>query len=154
MGSRVTRKGDLSLEQMERVVNEFVGTVGNGDMAFVFYAGHGLQVGGENYLVPVNFAAASEADVKYKAYAASRLREKLDETGARVKVLVLDACRNNPYKFKRDLPGGLAAMGQPAEGTLIAFAAGDNQTADENVGGGMGCLRSIYWRRWRSRGRV
>jgi hypothetical protein len=63
-----------------------------------------------NYLLPVDFAATSEADVKYKAYPATRVGEKMEESRARLSVLVLDACRNNPFRYKRDALGGLAAI--------------------------------------------
>ena len=70
--------------------------------------------------------------MKYKAYAASHVHEKLEERRTRLRVMVLDACRNNPFRFRRDGAGGLAAMPVNAEGTLIAFATGDNNTADDN----------------------
>src|SRR5262249_38008675 len=95
-------------------------------------SGHGVQVNFTNYLLPVDFAATSEIDVKYKAYPATRLQEKLESSGARLRVLVLDACRNNPFRYKRDALNGLAAMSVNAEGTLVAFSTGDNNTADDN----------------------
>ena len=85
-----------------------------------------------NYLLPVDFSASSEDDVAYEAYPANRVQAKLEGSGARLRVLVLDACRNNPFRFKRDASEGLAAMSINAEGTLIAFATGDNNTAAEN----------------------
>jgi hypothetical protein len=107
-------------------------------LAFLYFSGHGMQVNDANYLLPVDFGAATESDVKYKAYPASRIQEKLESSGARLRVLVLDACRNNPFRFKRDALGGLAAMPVNAEGTLIAFATGDDNTADDNQAEGNG----------------
>ena len=91
------------------------------NVAAFYYAGHGLQIDGENYLVPVDFDAKDEADAKYAAYSASRVQERLERAGARVILVVLDACRNNPFANTRSGGGGLAAMGS-GKGTLIAFA--------------------------------
>lgn len=132
LGFQVTPKTNLTRRGFEQALNEFTRQVSAGDLALVYFAGHGVQVENENYLVPVDFNAESEADVPYEAFAASRLRSRLEATGAAVRVLILDACRNNPFKFKRSGMGGLAAMTMAAEGTIIAFAAGDNQTADDN----------------------
>ena len=132
LGFQVTAKSDLTQRAFEQSLNEFTRQVSSGDLALVYFAGHGLQVENENYLVPIDFAAENEADVPFIAFPASRLRSRLEATGAAVRVIVLDACRNNPFKFKRSGGAGLAAMTQAAEGTIIAFAAGDNQTADDN----------------------
>lgn len=134
LGFQVTPKTNLTRRGFEQALNDFTRQVTAGDLALVYFAGHGVQVENENYLVPVDFNAENEADVPYEAFAASRLRSRLEATGAAVRVLILDACRNNPYKFKRSGVGGLAAMTMAAEGTIIAFAAGDNQTADDNRG--------------------
>ena len=133
LGFQVTAKSDLTQRAFEQSLNEFTRQVSSGDLALIYFAGHGLQVENENYLVPIDFAAENEADVPFIAFPASRLRSRLEATGAAVRVIVLDACRNNPFKFKRSGgSAGLAAMTQAAEGTIIAFAAGDNQTADDN----------------------
>lgn len=134
LGFQVSQKTNLTHRGFEQALNDFTRQVAAGDLALVYFAGHGVQVENENYLVPIDFGAETEADVPHVAFAASRLRSRLEATGAAVRVLILDACRNNPYKFKRSGLGGLAAMTQAAEGTIIAFAAGDNQTADDNRG--------------------
>ena len=132
LGFEVTLKEDLTKRGFDRAFGQFAREVHRDDLALFYFAGHGLQVQNENYLVPVDFSAQTEAEVEYEATPASRVRKVLEESGASVRVLILDACRTNPYRFKRDLPGGLAAMTQQAEGTIIAFAANDNQSADDN----------------------
>lgn len=132
LGFRVTTKKDVTKRSFERALSEFTKQVSPGDLALVYFAGHGLQSNNENYLLPIDFKAETEADVPYEAFPASRLRARLEETGARVRVLILDACRNNPYSFSRSGSSGLAAMASSPEGTIIAFSAGDNQTADDN----------------------
>ncbi len=131
-GFEVTVKQNLTLQQMEEAVDRFTSGLQSGDFALFYYSGHGVQFQGDNYLVPVDYAAASGSDVKYKSYAASRVRDKLEESGARVRLLVLDACRDNPFRSSKTTAGGLAQMKSDASGTLIAFATGDGQTAEDN----------------------
>jgi formylglycine-generating enzyme required for sulfatase activity len=133
LGFEVRAFRDLDLQHMEAAIDEFAAGLASGSLAFFYFSGHGVQVNFANYLLPIDFAAASETDVKYKAYPATRIQEKLEASGARLRILVLDACRNNPFRYKRDALGGLAAMPVNAEGTLIAFATGDNNTADDNA---------------------
>jgi uncharacterized caspase-like protein len=132
LGFEVHTLRNLDLPHMEAAIDEFTAGLTSGSLAFFYYSGHGLQVNYTNYLLPVDFAASSEIDVKYKAYPATRVQEKMEASGARLRVLVLDACRNNPFRFRRDALGGLASMPVNAEGTLVAFATGDNNTADDN----------------------
>jgi formylglycine-generating enzyme required for sulfatase activity len=134
LGFTVTLRTDLTRRGFDEALSQFTRQLGPDDLALFFYSGHGIQVANENYLVPVDYQASSEADVEYEAYAASRVRKKLEETPARIRVLILDACRDNPYRFNRGT-GGLAAITSAAEGTLVAFSAGDNQTASDNMQG-------------------
>jgi len=132
LGFEVRTLRNLDLRHMEEAVDDFSSRLTSGSFGFFYFAGHGMQVDYTNYLLPVDFAATSEADVRWTAYPATRLQEKLEGSGARLRVLVLDACRNNRFRYKRDARSGLAAMSVSAEGTLIAFATGDNNTADDN----------------------
>lgn len=128
---------DVTLPNLDRAVSGLVSRVRPGDVVAFYYAGHGIQLEGENYLVPVDFDAKDETDAKYAAYAASRVQERIEKAGARVTLVVLDACRNNPFAAKRAAGGGLAAMGS-GKGTLIAFATAPGQTADDNPNGNNG----------------
>lgn len=148
VASSLTRLGfatqvatDQSLRNLEASINRFVSQVKSGDTALFYYAGHGIQLEGENYLVPVDFDAKDEADAKYVSYSASRLQERLEKAGARVIVMVLDACRNNPFQATRSTGGGLAAMGT-GNGTFIAFATAPGKTADDNPRGNNGLFTS------------
>jgi len=134
LGFTVLTGNNLSLRELSRQIDDFASRVHSGDLALFYFSGHGMQVDRENYLVPVDFEAASDADVPYTAYPASRVRDKLEGTGARLRILILDACRDNPYKTSRGGPSGLAPMGTNAEGTLIAFATGDNNVASDGPG--------------------
>ncbi len=137
VGFATTTALDVSLPNLDRTVSTFVTKVRQGDVVAFYYAGHGIQLEGENYLVPVDFDAKDEVDAKYAAYAASRIQERIEKAGARVTLVVLDACRNNPFAASRTVGGGLAAMGT-GKGTLIAFATAPGKTADDNPKGNNG----------------
>lgn len=106
-----------------------------GDTTFFFFAGHGFEIGGENYLLPTDVEAASagqEELVRDGAMAAERVISRLQKRGAKTSIFVFDACRNNPFEHAgtRALAGGggLAAM-TPPEGVFVVFSAGAKQTA-------------------------
>ncbi len=140
-GFLTTTATDLSLRALEQSVNGLIGKVKEGDLVLFYYAGHGLQIDGDNYLVTVDFDAKDEVDAKYASYSATRIQERLERAGARVVILVLDACRNNPFQATRSLGNGLAAMGT-GKGSFIAFATAPGKTADDNPRGANGLFTS------------
>ena len=81
LGFNTTVVTNADLQAMDRAIETYIGRLGAGDVALFYYSGHGMQVAGENYLVPVDFNAADELDVKYKAYVANRLRDRLRGRG-------------------------------------------------------------------------
>jgi hypothetical protein len=118
-------------DAMKRAVRDFVASVRPGDFAFVYYSGHGVEVRGINYLLPIDLPAnASEGEVEDDAVSAQRIASDLDDRGAAVKVIVLDACRDNPIKASRSAGGGLAPM--EGLGSLIVFATEAGRTASDN----------------------
>jgi uncharacterized caspase-like protein len=131
LGFEVRKIENSSLIELAKAVDAFVGGLGSGDVGLFFYAGHGIQIEGENYLVPIDFEATDETVAKYKSYAAELVRERMEKAGARLSIIVLDACRNNPFKMSRSASRGLAAMNS-GRGTLIAFATGPGKTASDN----------------------
>jgi tetratricopeptide (TPR) repeat protein len=135
LGFEVTTGSNLGLREFSRTADEFSARLQAGDLALFYYSGHGMQVNGENYILPVDFDGSSEADVPYTAYAANRIRDKLERSGAGLRIMILDACRDNPFKSSKGGPSGLAPMASTAEGTFIAFATGDNNTASDNPEG-------------------
>ncbi len=142
---------NTGLKKLEQSVDQFVSRIQPGDVALFYYAGHGIQIDTQNYLVPVDFDAKDEADAKYVSYSASRLQERIDRAGARLSIMVLDACRNNPFRATRSTGGGLAAM-NTGKGTLIAFATSPGKTADDNVNGTNGLFTSHLVRSLREPG--
>jgi uncharacterized caspase-like protein len=114
----------------------FDNAVEQGDTAFFFFAGHGFEIAGQNYLLPTDIPAATagqEELVRDSSILADRVIERLQNRGVRTAILVFDACRNNPFERKgtRALAGrgGLAAMTSLPEGAFSIFSAGPQQTA-------------------------
>jgi len=132
LGFSVTLKSDANQRQMEEAINGFSSQIQNGDVVLFFYSGHGTQVDGENYLIPVNELIESEADCKYKAVNANWLMEKLEK--ARINIIILDACRDNPFRGVRSGSKGMASMSAKPGGTYIVFATAAGQTAADGQG--------------------
>ena len=110
------------------------------DVGFVYYAGHGVQINGENYLLPTKEVFESEEDVEYNAVAVSKIMKYLTEVTDQVNILVLDACRNNPFESNwdktrniNDKGRGLAKIPAPT-GSLIAFSTDAGNTAADGDG--------------------
>jgi Caspase domain len=123
-----------------------------GDVAVFFFAGHGVEIHGENFLVPTDTPAVGEGQeelLRDAAYPAARIVERLQARGARTTILVLDACRDNPFERpgSRGLKGagGLAPM-TPAEGVFILFSAGAKQLALDRLSGRDGDPNSVFSR--------
>ncbi len=106
-------------------------------VALVFYAGHGLQVEGENYLVPIEANSAQEADVEFDCISSELLLAKMEQANIPTKIVLLDDCRNNPFArafaTRGNVTNGLAGMTAP-EGTFIGFSASPGKTAADGKG--------------------
>ena len=100
-----------------------------------YYAGHGTQVDGINYLVPLGTNVHKEADVEFECVDAGRVLGHMEEAGNRVNIVILDACRNNPFtrSFKRSRIRGLAKM-DAARGTILAYATSPGDVAADGDG--------------------
>ena len=120
-------------EQMEAAISEFGRTLYQGGVGLFYYAGHGVQVDGENYLVPVGARIDSESDVRYKAVNVGHILGKMGEARNGLNIVILDACRDNP--FSRGLSfqhQGLAVVSSAtARGTLIAYATSPGKVASD-----------------------
>lgn len=126
---------DADRKAMGQAIDRFVAKLGTGDVAFFYYSGHGMQVEDENYLLPVDFQGKDEKDARYDAEPASRIQDRMERSGAQLNIMVLDACRDNPFhSSSRSSAGGLAAM-SGGRGTFIAFATSPGKTASDNPGG-------------------
>ena len=134
LGFAVTLLEDVTRNQMVGSVSEFSEALRPDDVAFFFYAGHGVQLEGENYLVPADFDGSSSTAARLNTLPVGELQSALGR--ARVSVIVLDACRNNPFGNARSGGRGLAPI--EARGNIIAFATGAGQTASDNPAAGNG----------------
>ncbi|MFZ1813612.1 MAG: caspase family protein [Rhizobiaceae bacterium] len=135
IGFQVTTAKDIGRRAMSRAVLEFEKTIEPGDLALFYYAGHGFAVSGQNFLLPVDIPQAGPGEeglVRDEAFLADDLADRLQKAGAATVVLVLDACRNNPFEVagKRSIDGnaGLARMA-PSQGVFVLFSAGIGQAA-------------------------
>jgi len=107
---------------------------GDGTVALIYYAGHGAQLRGENYLIPVDARIEEQLDIEIEGVRASSLLEILNQTGNRLNIVVFDACRNNPFvSGTRSASRGLARMDAPT-GTLLAYSTAPGRTAVDGDG--------------------
>ncbi|MBV9304387.1 MAG: caspase family protein [Acidobacteriaceae bacterium] len=128
----VTSVTDASLSTVENSVRQFASGLRKGDIALFFYSGHGLQVEGENYLVPVDFDLANgEAGVKSKCFPCSKAQLSMEASVVWMQIVILDACRSNPFSSRAAGTKGMA-MPEVDQGTYLALAAGPGQTASDN----------------------
>ena len=134
LGFQTTLVEDTTRRRFDTAVEAFVNALTPNDIAIFYYAGHGAQADGENYLIPVDYDATSDTGIALQGVAASTIQSKLAR--ARVSILVLDACRTNLPTGTRSGNRGLAAMEK--QGSLVAFAAGVGQAAGDNPGGAHG----------------
>ena len=127
---------DLDATAMRHSVQDFGAMAQGADVALVYYAGHGVAVRGSNYLVPVDANPTREADVDLQMLDVNAVLRQMEDAGTRLNLVILDACRNNPFGGRglRDATGGLAQMRAP-EGTLISFATQPQSVAQDGTDG-------------------
>lgn len=130
LGFQVEKLTNGTQQQMEDAIRRLGKRVKEGDVALFYYSGHGVQVDGLNYLVPIEMKADSEDEIKYKAVPAEMVLDKFERVGSSLSIVVLDACRDNPFKKYRSLNAGLAQMNAPA-GTLIAYSTAPGRVASD-----------------------
>ena len=134
LGFTVLAHENTNKRAMETAILEFGRRLADGGVGFFYYAGHGLQVRGRNYLVPVDAEIDSEAATRIAAVDVDLLLEQMAEARNRVNVVILDACRNNPFERRlRGASKGLAAV-DAARGTLIAYATAPGSVAADGEG--------------------
>jgi hypothetical protein len=139
-GFEVSAASDLSQDQLRQKVSEFAGQVatrGPDTVALVFYAGHGLQIDGENYLVPVDIDVKREADIPIQAVRLNDILNTLTSVPSKMRILLLDACRNNPFpEINKTAGHGLAIVdaktGSP--GTFVSFSTSPGAEAEDGNG--------------------
>jgi len=138
VGFDVIEANNTTLAQMREATRRFADKLGNSDVGLVYYSGHGVEVKGKNYLIPVNADIKRDYEVVDQAFDASQFLEMMDNirgpNNKRVNILIVDACRNNELqKSWRSTNNGLARMDAPG-GTFISFATAPGRVAADGVG--------------------
>jgi hypothetical protein len=141
LGFQVLRVADGNKEKMEESVANFITLLKKDKetVGMIFYAGHGVEGNGENFLIPIDANIKSEAEIKNNAVSLNDILSKLEIVQNRLNILVLDACRNNPFEYNIDgsrilkIQKGLTNPPQ-AQGVYIAYSADVNQEAFDGTG--------------------
>lgn len=134
LGFRVMLHLNANQRQMKQAIRSYASTLKAGGVALFFYAGHGVQSRNRNYLLPVNADVQNEYELEDEAVDANLVIGAMDEAQTRVNIVILDACRNNPFaKSFRSAQQGLAQM-DAARGSLIAFATSPGSVAADGIG--------------------
>ena len=129
LGFNVTLKKNVDRRGLEDAIRQFGRQLRHGGVGLFYFAGHGLQVGGRNYLIPINARIESESDVSYEAVDAGFALGKMEDAQNQLNIVILDACRSNPYaRSFRSENMGLARMDAPT-GSLIVYATAPGDVA-------------------------
>lgn len=127
---------DMDNEAMDRAIKQFGKALEGCDVGLFFFAGHGMQIGGENYLAAVDTDVSDELAAKHSSLALNRVIETMERSKCATSIVILDACRNNPFEraWNRSMASrGLASVYAP-RGTLVAFATSPGQVASDGGG--------------------
>ncbi len=134
LGFTVIERTDAGKTAMEAAILEFGEKLRAGGVGLFYYAGHGIQSGGRNYLLPVDVTITTEASVRVFGVEASLVMDLMSDARNRANVVILDACRNNPFVVAvRGLGKGLAAI-DAARGTMIAYSTAPGMVAADGDG--------------------
>ena len=137
LGFEVTKLIDADQKQMKRAIVDFgsaLQAAGGDAVGLFFYAGHGVQIAGENYLIPLDSRIEKEADVEVEAVSANGVLKQMEFAGNAVNIVILDACRNNPMsRSMRSATRGLARMDAPM-GSFVAYSTAPGEVAADGDG--------------------
>ena len=132
IGFIVDTQLNATQEQMETAINQFGKHLASGGIGLFYYAGHGVQADGINYIIPVNAELKRQKDLRYKAVNVGQLLDEMDQARNGLNIVILDACRDNPLKEFRSASRGLAEIAAP-KGTLVAYATSPGSVAADGV---------------------
>jgi len=135
VGYKVTLQLDLNEKEMKAALRTFSSQVQGGDEVMFFFAGHGVQLGAANYLLPIDIGGESEAQVKDEAIQLQRVLDDMTDKKAKFTLAIIDACRDNPFKATgRNIGGRGLAPTTAATGQMVVFSAGTGQQALDRLG--------------------
>ncbi|GAB6051198.1 hypothetical protein JCM17960_00180 [Magnetospira thiophila] len=142
LGFETILRLDVKLRDMGRTLDQFEAKLAKADVGLVFYAGHGIQANGRNYLIPSDARVETESDLDYGGGIPVRnILETMKRAGTALNIIILDACRDNPLPTRsgsRGLTVETAPLGMGAKGTAILYSAAPGQVALDGPGGGHG----------------
>jgi uncharacterized caspase-like protein len=134
LGFEVSSGVNVSQREMKRLIREFGQKLKAGGNGLFYYAGHGVQARGRNYIIPIDADIQSEADVEDSGVDVGLVLNYMDDAQNGLNIVILDACRNNPFaRSFRSASDGLAQVDAPS-GTLIAYATAPGRVAADGVG--------------------
>lgn len=134
LGFKVTLKTNASQLAMKQALREFGQELKRGGVGLFYYAGHGIQSRGHNFLIPVGANISAEAELEDQSVDANLVLSFMEEAENRVNIVILDACRNNPFAKKfRSMSRGLAQM-DASKGSFLAFATAPGSVASDGAG--------------------
>jgi len=134
IGFTILVRQDCDRKTMRIAIDEFNKQIKGSGIAFFYYAGHGLQFSGENYLVPIDAEVEVAGDVPDECVPLSRIIGRMDEAGAGTNVVILDACRDNPFaSVSRGIDRGLVVVARKPPESIIVYAAAENEKADDGT---------------------
>ncbi len=135
VGFSVILKKNANHREMMESIEDFGNALKRGGVGLFYYAGHGVQVGGVNYLLPIGARINKEGDIRYEAVDVGRVLTEMENANNGLNIVLLDACRDNPYgKTFRSASRGLAIVTNAPTGTFISYSTGAGQVARDGTG--------------------
>jgi hypothetical protein len=138
LGFEVTLLTNLkNKEAMQNAIDNFRGQLRQGGVGLFYYAGHGVQVQGKNYLIPIGESLDYEESTPHRTLSLNEVVDLMEGAKTQVNIIIIDACRNNPWYrrwYRATSSNGLAAVGNPPRGTIIAYATKQGSVAADGIG--------------------
>jgi uncharacterized caspase-like protein len=136
LGFTVDKLLNANLDQMERAIGQLKNRLGasKNTYGFLFYAGHGVQSGADNFLIPVDANIPSENYLRTRTLSVQTMLDELNDAGNELNVVVLDSCRDNPFSWRRSTSRGLTVVSSPPANSIIVYATRAGSTAADGEG--------------------
>lgn len=136
LGFTVSLVKDATVEEIDHAVSAFKDSLNSNDVGLFYFAGHGMQIDGENYIIPINNPFTDEACVKHRSYSLGELIEGMSKCSNQTNIIILDACRDNPLssRYRGGIRSTTLAPIYAPKGTLISFSTSPGEKASDGSG--------------------